>query len=111
MADVTLTRTSLTEDGTDITTGLQAMVSADTYYYDNSDGAPIVYFIATDSVTVTIETPFTAVGESLPDKEIAMVNTDVLILKPRVGKYYNQTDKTVKITVSGAGVSVGIYVP
>lgn len=111
MADVTLTRTSLTNDGVDLTAGLQAMVAADTYYYANADGAPVIYLIATDTVTVTIETPFTASGESLPDKTINMVNEDVLLLKPRVKKYYNQTDGTVKVTVTATGVSIGIYVP
>lgn len=115
MADVTLTRTTLAENGTDVTTGLTAMVAANTYYYDNADGAPIIYLIATGSVTVTIETPFTGAGLALGDNAIAMVNTDVLILKPRTKQFYNQITGdfigNVKITVSGSGVSVGIYVP
>jgi len=111
MADVTLTVTDLADAGTDITSGLQAMVSADTYYYANGDGAPVVYMIATGSVTVTIETPFTGQGEAMDDFTLAMVNTDAVLLAPRVQKFFNQTDGTVKVTVSGAGVSIGVYRP
>lgn len=113
MADVTLTVVDLLDAGSDITTGLQALVAADTYYYANSDGLPIVYLISTGSVTVTIETPFTGQGEAMDDFALVMVNTDAVILAPRVGKFFNQTDGTgrVKITVSGAGVSAGVYRP
>lgn len=112
MSDVTLTRVSLTNsDGEDITSDLQALSDSDTYYYSNADGKPVVYLISTDTVTVTVETTLSGAGQDLPNHTESMSNGDELLLGPRTPKYYNQSDGTVKITVSAAGVSAGVYVP
>lgn len=115
MPDVVLDRDSLAEDGTDLSTVETNMTTGNTYYYDNDDGKPVIYLRATGAVSVTIETPFSAVGENLPDKTIAMVLDDALVLKPRTRKYYNQPSGThagrVKITVDANNAYIAILVP
>lgn len=111
MADVTITPVALGDDGVDLTSGLQALAAADTYYYDNSTGTNLIYLISTATVTVTIETTFTGAGKSLPDHTESMSNGDALLLQARTRKFYKQSDQTVKITVSDAGVSAGVYIP
>ena len=111
MADVVLTRNSLAENGTDLSAVETNMVSTNDYYYDNTDGTPVIYLRASGGVNVTIETPFQGAGEDLPDKAIAMVADDVLILKPRTRKFYNQSDGRVKITVDADNAYIAVLVP
>ncbi len=111
MADVAITVAALSQEGTDVTTGLTAMTTGNDYIYPNATQTAIIYLIATGTVTVTFETPFTGAGLDLEEETIAMVDTDVLILPPRQRKFFNNSDGNVILTVSASGVSVGIYTP
>jgi len=114
MADVTLTRVSLTEAGPELEShaSVVALTTGNTYYYDNKDGLPLVYLFFSGAATVTIETPFTAVGAALGDVTVVGGGAgEKYLLKPRVRKYYNQTDDTVKITTDANNVSALVVVP
>lgn len=83
----------------------ETVIGADGLYFANT-GVEFLILRNSDASdrTVTIDIPYTVDGQTITDKSIAITAGESRIAGPWPTKFYSQSDQTVYVDASSAGV-------